>query len=617
MLRRPYFFSMPLPGIHSWEEAIRFGKPCHVWLSLKADSVEEGVGVKRLQQLLQRIDGKGYKAYKEIEGEYRDGEVRLCIDHVQGDPFASPSRIRLRVPQSSAGFPARWWNEVHRRVALENAVARRASSCIQEAGVSSMGSGNSGLLFVDASHQVVLPRTAVVVTAEYVELRMSVGLPARGRRILGQQAHKLLCQRVPQMARRCLFASSYDRDMMEAHLRLADDQERIRQYLRERGGVAFVANGSVLPRQSGASQQPQKGPGTVAFQSPPELEQTIHLPGGRKISGMLIPAGVTLIVGGGFHGKSTLLQALQRGVYNHVLGDGREYVITDERAVKVRAEDGRSIQGVDISPFINRLPQNQDTRFFSTADASGSTSQAANIMEALEAGAKVLLIDEDTSATNFMIRDARMQELVSPEEEPITPFLDRVRQLFSEHGVSTILVMGGSGDYFDVADTVIRMKEYLPQDVTQEAREIARQYQTLRREEGGERFGPIGQRAVLPQAFRMAGGRGKAEGKGLRTILYGKEAIDLQLVEQLVDPSQTRAIARMLLYLQQRVWDGKVSIREGLKRLYQALEKEGLDLLSPYPGQHPGDLALPRELEVAAAINRYRRLQTAQIRDDN
>ena len=101
---------------------------------------------------------------------------------------------------------------------------------------------------------------------------------------------------------------------------------------------------------------------------------------------MGIRKGITLIVGGGYHGKSTLLKALEAGVYNHIAGDGREFVITDDTAFKLRAEDGRSITGVDISPFIKNLPNKKDTVHFSTEDASGSTSQAANLMEALESG---------------------------------------------------------------------------------------------------------------------------------------------------------------------------------------------------------------------------------------
>lgn len=139
------------------------------------------------------------------------------------------------------------------------------------------------------------------------------------------------------------------------------------------------------------------------------MEISIDLPFGNSIRGMGIPEGVTLIIGGGYHGKSTLLQALEQGVYNHVKGDGREYVITRADALKLRAEDGRAVSHLDLSLFIHDLPNGKDTHCFSTEDASGSTSQAAGVLEGMEAETSCFLIDEDTSATNFLVRDAFMQ----------------------------------------------------------------------------------------------------------------------------------------------------------------------------------------------------------------
>eukprot|EP00438_Fugacium_kawagutii_P004327 Skav220059 [mRNA] locus=scaffold1709:61262:63212:- [translate_table: standard] len=213
------------------------------------------------------------------------------------------------------------------------------------------------------------------------------------------------------------------------------------------------------------------------------MEVSITLPHAGTVTGMGITRGVSVIVGGGFHGKSTLLHALQLGIYNKVPGDGREHVVCEPSAVKIRAEDGRSVKCTDISPFINNLPFGKlavmgtmalwkATTEFSTGDASGSTSQAANIIEALEVGAMSLLVDEaprrqtdDTCATNFMIRDEKMKALVAPDKEPITAFVRKVRPLFEELGVSTILVVGGSGDFFTVADAVIMMDEWLGYNV--------------------------------------------------------------------------------------------------------------------------------------------------------
>ena len=291
----------------------------------------------------------------------------------------------------------------------------------------------------------------------------------------------------------------------------------------------------------------------VPFESPESLRVTFNRPNGGPISGMGIPRGVTLIVGGGYHGKSTLLRAIELGVYNRIPGDGREFVVTDDAAVKIRAEDGRSVRGVDISTFINNLPQGQSTRSFSTENASGSTSQAANIIEAIEAGARVLLIDEDTSATNFTIRDRRMQELIAKEHEPITPFVDRVRPLFDEQGISTILVMGGSGDYFEAADTAIAMTHYRPQNVTEQVKDIAAKYHTGRQPDPQSPLTPPTPRYLLPDSLDPSRGKRavKWQVRDDDEIIFGSDEIDLSAVEQLVDTGQLRAIAEAMVYLKQ------------------------------------------------------------------
>ncbi|MCU6708607.1 ABC-ATPase domain-containing protein [Paenibacillus sp. J5C_2022] len=560
--------------------------------------------MEKLTQTLHRINGRGYKAYKDIAGTYKGPDCTLHIDYVQGDPFASPSRIRVAVKREAE---AGWLTTPWRRIAAEDFFARNVAEGIRRASVRVRGNGKSGLIAVDAPGQEVLQRTAVVITKDGIEVRLSVGLPAAGRSVLGHEAAKLLCEHAPGIVLKAL--RTYDRGRLQAHLELADQQQAIRRFLREQGYVAFVANGAVLPRESGVSNRPLKGRDVVPFASPPSLEVQIPLPHREPLRGMAVPQGVTLIVGGGYHGKSTLLKAVERGVYNHVPGDGREYVIADATACKIRAEDGRSIRKVDISPFIRNLPHGKDTVRFTSEDASGSTSQAANIMEALEAGARTLLIDEDTSATNFMIRDARMQRLVAKEKEPITPFVDKVRLLNEQHGVSTVLVLGGSGDYFHIADTVIMLDEYKPADVTEEARAIAAEVDTQREAEGGASFGSVTSRIIMPGSFDATRGRReKVDAKGLDRILYGTSEIDLTAVEQLVDSSQTRAIACMLTCTAGRYADGDTSIPSIIDKLYRLIEEKGLDAVSPHYGQHPGDLALPRGQELASALNRLRTL---------
>ena len=560
-----------------------------------------------LKNILNRIDGKGYKAYKDIEGSFDFGPFILHIDHVQGDPFATPSRLRFHIPLSKTGFAPFLFEGRIRRIAFQDFTARRFETVQKRLVKGHRGIGKSGLISIDSGKQEILERSAVSVDAQGVEIRFTVGLPAEGRRILGKEAITIFFQEIPQIGEQCLFYQYYDPSEVRLHVEVAEDHEAIQKQLEEKGLVAFVHDMSILPRRSGVDDRPLTQ-NVVPFYYPPELEVEISVPNRGWIKGMGIPNGVTLIVGGGFHGKTTLLNAIERGVYPHIPGDGREYVVTLPSAVKIRAEDGRSIEKVDISPFINHLPQGKDTVRFSTENASGSTSQSANIIEALEMGSKLLLIDEDTSATNFMVRDERMQALVTKDKEPITPFMDKVKQLDRDLGVSTILVMGGSGDYFDVADTVIMMDSYQPRCATKRAKEIARIHASKRMDEGGASFGKTTPRQPLSQSFDASRGRRevKIDAKGMRTILYGSTTIDLSYLEQLVDPGQTRSIGLMIHYYSEHYLEKTQNLRKGLTKVMEDVHEKGFDILLPYK---VGNLVIPRIYEVAGAINRMRTLK--------
>lgn len=556
-----------------------------------------------LKKKLDKMDGKGYKAYKDLEGEYEFEKFILYIDHVQGDPFASPSRIRIRVPQNIADFEFSMYNNPSRQVALEDFLIRSVFEVIKKL-PSLKGTGHSGDIYIDKGGQQIIKRSAMVVNKDYVEARLSVGLPAFGRRINSSGAKRIFLEFLPQIVEKGLLKKNLNIQDIWLWVETVEDQDYLRSQLKERGLVAFVADGAILPRESGISDRPLKGGNVVPFESPNSLRVKFQLPNRGEITGMGIPEGVTLIVGGGYHGKSTLLQAIQKGVYNHIPGDGREFVITVADAVKIRAEDGRRIEKVDISPFINNLPNDIDTTRFTTENASGSTSQAANIIEAIEIGTSLLLLDEDTSATNFMIRDARMQKLIAKKEEPITPFIDRVKQLYKDKGISTILVMGGSGDYFDVADCVIKMHDYRPYDVTQEAKKIAKEFKTNRKVEGNSEPIVIKPRVPLKKGLEIKGK--KIKSKDEDTIKFGYQEIELDYVEQLVDKSQTNAIGEIIRYIADKYVDEKSNIKEILEKVYQDINKKGLDVVSHFYGKHPGNLALPRLYEIAAALNRLR-----------
>lgn len=562
-----------------------------------------------LRKRLHLLEGRGYKTYKEIKGQYTFSGFTLLIDHVQGDPFALPSRFRLIIPQNPAdAFPEALTQNKIRQIALADYLCRQFHLQAKKKS-KNRGIGKSGLIAIDAPKQAVLARTALMIDANQLEARFFMGLPARGRSILSQQAIEMIFSDLPEIVEKALKFKNLDADTLQSFVETVEDAEDMRNQLADRGLTVFVANGAILPRKSGIDSHVLQGD-VVSFQSPPAFEVTLHRPNAGAIVGMGIPLGITLIVGGGYHGKSTLLRAISLGIYNHPPGDGREYVVTHPDAVKIRAEDGRAISGVDISPFINNLPLKQSTDIFYTENASGSTSQAANIIEALEVGASLLLIDEDTAATNFMIRDHRMQELISKKQEPITPFIDKVRQLYSDHGVSSILVIGGSGDYFECADRVIAMENFRPRDVSAEAEAIAEKYRYERVHEGGCAFGNITSRTPLPESVNPKSRTREVYLKvpDIETILLGNERIDLSDLEQVAEKSQVRAIAQALLYAKTAYFDGKRSISSILDCLMREIETKGLDVLTGIPY---GDLAVFRRFEWAAALNRLRSLRIA------
>lgn len=555
---------------------------------------------EELRQQLHMIHRKSYPAYKGLKGKYDFGNYVLSIDHVQGDPFASPSHISVRISHKNAKFPKEYYQDALLRRTLCDHLIRRFSKQIDRYTFRAKGSGKSGLISVTHCDQEVLARTACEITEKGITARFFVGFPANGRTINAVELEKILFEFLPVCVKKAFFYSELDHQELRRHIELAEDQEYIRQELKRRKLCAFVADGSILPRETGISSRPMKD--AIAFVSPQELRISMDLPHKGTITGMGIPEGITLIVGGGYHGKSTLLNALELGIYDHIAGDGREYVITDDTAVKLRSEDGRFIKDVDISLFINDLPNKKDTHCFSTSDASGSTSQAAGIVESIEAGSHLFLLDEDTSATNFMLRDAFMQQVIQKEKEPITPFLERARDLFEKAGISTILVAGSSGAFFHIADTIIQMDQYVPKDITASTKELCRQY-PLPASASSEFRMPDSHRIMTKSAM---GERLKTKVSKTDGFILGKQEIDLRYTEQLIDTEQTATLSLLLKYATEHLIDGKRTLTEIVEYLDKRLKEQGFSFLAGNSEIACG-YAMPRIQEIYACFNRYRR----------
>ena len=558
-----------------------------------------------LQSQLKTIDHKSYPLYKSLRGSYQFPKYILSIDHVQGDPFAAPSDVRVTVDAKSAGFPAFAMKDKLTRTALADELLRNFAAKVNQFNFKAKGSGKSGLISVTHCGQEVLQRTACEISEKEITARFAVGFPANGRTINAKELEKILFEYLPQCVEQSFYYKNLNAQKVKEVVELAEDQQAIREKLPELGLAAFVADDSVLPRESGISSKPMKQ--SVKFVSPETMRVTLELPHRGKITGMGVPKGITLIVGGGYHGKSTLLNALELGVYNHIAGDGREYVIADETAQKLRSEDGRFIKNVDISMFINDLPNGKDTVGFCTEDASGSTSQAANVVEGIEAGTKLLLIDEDTSATNFMIRDELMQRVIHREMEPITPFIERIRELYEEYDISTVIVAGSSGAYFHIADSVIQMDRYMPKDITAFAKKEAETFPAISVPEVAAKR-PDFRRCPTANRELKSGDRVKMKVMGCEAVSINRDTIDLRYVEQLTDSEQLTTLGYCIRYAQKQIIDGKKTLQEIVGELEKTLDKGGLEALSGSGSSVPC-MAMPRRQEIFACFNRYRGLK--------
>ena len=560
-----------------------------------------------LKNLLQRIDHKGYPAYKDTRGTYEFPGYVLSIDHVQGDPFAAPSKVSIHVRGKQAGFPEHLYQKDCRRTAVQDYLLRQFARQVEKVSFKAKGSGKSGLMAVSCPGQEVLERSACQMDAKNgdIVLRMEIGFPANGRTVNSRELEKIFFDFLPECVKGSLYFRSLRKEAVEAAADLAEDQAYIREQLDPMGLCAFVADGAILPRESGVSGRPMKD--AVRFQSPESLSVTLTLPHHGKLTGMGIKKGITLIVGGGYHGKSTLLKALETGVYNHIAGDGREYVITDDTAMKIRAEDGRSIRDVDISMFIHDLPNGKDTVSFYTEDASGSTSQAANVIEAMEAGTRAFLIDEDTSATNFMIRDELMQRVIHREMEPITPFIERIRELYENYGISTVIVAGSSGAYFHIADSIIQMDRYVPKDITVLAKKEAENFPQISvPEQPAEK--PTYDRVPRPDKAFRGNDRIKMKTMGKESVMINRDTIDLRYLEQIADSEQVTALGYCVRYAQKHLIDGKKNLIQIVDELEEVMQNKSLAELCESTSS-VSCMAVPRRPEIFACFDRYRALR--------
>lgn len=574
-----------------------------------------------LAQAIHQLQGAPYPAYKDLKGSWSFQQFELHLDHVQADPYAQPSKFRLLVPQSVVHFdPSLYCNKV-RKVALADYIHRhfslnivsKASESDSRSSPSSGGwhSCKGGKIHIDTPVAQVLERTAVIVTDDQIEIRLCIELPARGRSIEARFAAQVLTQHVPTLVSDFLIDASNNINSIRSHVRSIEDQDALRKALVPHSLAAFVRNGAILPRASGASSKPLSSKTATPFQSPASLEVTITLPH-SSVSGMGLPArSLVLCVGAGFHGKSTLLEAVTLGCYDYVPGDGREFVCAVDTVANVSSEDGRQVTSVDVSNFITKLPSGKDTHVFTTTDASGSTSCAASMMEALEMGSKLLCIDEDTTASNWLACSPIMAQLI--RKETIVPLERQARKAVKATGATIMLVCGSSSDFLQKADLVLKMEDFMCTDVTSEAKQLAGLVEADAI--GNSSFKKPSPRSLLPSSLPL---EGKTSVRARQTIQLGGERndegrhVELRSIPQIVCESQTKAIlAAMRAISRGRASEtsqqpASPTLADVLGQIDQSVESEGLDSLLPSGYDPDAFMARPRAIDIAAALNRTR-----------
>jgi len=535
--------------------------------------------MRELHQRFIKMHGKPYGVYKSLMGQFFNfGDFTLKFTHIQGDPHAQPSRIMLSAKMSLLGFPEELHCNREKEIALSDFLLRQFTETTEN-------------ISIVKAHSQIMQRNSLYIENGIVRILVSVNLPGESRRIEGEKASELLVGTLSDWVTAAMYWNNLDKEKCENHIACLSNRNFLQAQLAKKNLVAFVPNEAILPRESGTSEAPLQN--AIPFVSPPELSVNLNLQCGKSIAGMGIPKGVTIIAGGGFHGKSTLLHALEEAVYPHIPGDGRELIVIDESAVPVKTEEGRVVNGTNISSLVRELPLKGSTETFTTKNASGATSQAANLLEALSLGVSTILIDEDASAVNFLIRDLRMRELINAGREPLIPLTDRIRE-FADSGINFIIVAGACGDYLSLADTVIAFTEYKAECLTERAKNIT-----------AGATGATHCGSALPKQIRKANTEIFQE--GLKPNSAIEKNVKIRAVAGQISIGKLKSDLRKFpTFCHQELQRGIAEILyDFIKENKNGNLKESLELFcEKLPPNETSDLALPRTIELGGAFLR-------------
>lgn len=562
-------------------------------------------------ELLGELDGRDFSEYNRIIGDYDFSRYVLKVTRVPTDASEPGTLFLLRVPSHVAGFPAHLHQTPIRRTALEDLLVRKMSAAIEASSAYDEDGVSRKRLFLPKPGPQILPRSALLITEDYVEARVHVNLPVRRGRIHGEEARHVFFETLPAVVNASLIYCNLDEQEAVAFVRLMEDADALRQMLPTRGWVAFVGEGALLARRGPDGRAARTGGRPLAISA--ELWTEVELPNQGRIRGLGIPAGITVVVGDEYSGRVEFLKAIAAGIYNHIPGDGREYVISAPDAVYIAADPGRCIRRVDLGAFIRGDNPGREGSIYSTDDADPCASQMAAMAEALEVGSRVLLFDESDSGTAFLASDSRLDEIAGAGKRGILPLCAAAREMADHRGVS--FVVGGRSsiaEWIPIADTVLRIENFTVSDVTKEAKRLE-----IRRTDDKPNPEAVARlfecsRHVVPSSLDPSSGRHDAivGAESIYHLRFGKSVVDLQRVCQLADISQTETIGLILYYAKSRYLREARSIREIMDLVDRDLSTEGLDCLTR---DLRCDLARPRRFEIAAALNRLASLRIANM----
>ena len=558
---------------------------------------------KEFFNLLAEIDGKPFAEYERLLGDFDFARYVIKCSKIEITRDAENPVFNIRVPQSIAELPGHLYDSPVRRTALEDYLVRNLCAVTERiARFNESGWARRNILIAEPG-QKILPRTAVIVTKEYIDARIRIALPykvyATGERLVdAEMARKVFFEDLPEVVSSSIFCCNLDLDEAEEFVNGMEDADRVRQTLSTLGLVSFVGEGSLLAREPNSDLPDYER--IAPFEVSESAQTEIEVPNSGKIIGLGIPVGLTVVLGDAANGRKDFMSAIAAGVFNHIPGDGREAVVTVSDAVQIEVDRGRSVQEVNITPFLSEA-EDGNPASYSTRSADSFISQAAGTIEALEVGARVLIFDENTSASAFLTTDARVAALLG--STPRASLAQRARQIVDELGIS--LVIGGENlvaEYIPLADTVLKVEDFQVTNITEEAKALNL---ALPPEAAAVNLGPMLGRSrwIMPSSIDAAVGNKDVviEAVDLKAIQFGRSVIELDSVPQIADESQTLTLGLLLYYAKLRYMQEGYPLREMLDMIDRDLSSEGLGTISR---DLRGDLARPRRYELAAALNR-------------